>query len=163
MFEHHRKSPWFGEKYDPAPEFQAMRMRVRKSGWRGRMDAFVSDLEAGKFDPDFSEPTVDTTKEAANGDSAANGTKDGEGAEDKPTADDDMQFNIEAEEDVGGEDASRNAQNKNKPGANRGEEIAVPPEGNQVMIRTIPPDIGRAKLEDVSTSPVFTLWWPASY
>jgi hypothetical protein len=35
---------------------------------------------------------------------------------------------------------------------NRGEEISVPPEGNQVMIRTIPPDIGRVKLEEVSVS-----------
>jgi hypothetical protein len=28
----------------------------------------------------------------------------------------------------------------------------VMPEGNQVMIRTIPPDIGRVKLEDVSVA-----------
>ena len=33
---------------------------------------------------------------------------------------------------------------------NRGEEISVDCEGNQVMIRTIPPDIGRVKLEEVS-------------
>ena len=150
MFDHHRKSPWFAEKYDPAPEFQAMRTRVRKEGWKGRMDAFVLDLESGKFDPDFSEP-AESTKE--NGDSsAANGATAENAGEDKPSAqaaEDDMQFNVEAEEDATGEDTTRAAQNRSKSGSNRGEEIAVPPEGNQVMIRTIPPDIGRAKLEEV--------------
>ena len=155
MFEHHRKSPWFAEKYDPAPEFQAMRTRVRKTGWRGRMDTFIMDLESGKFDPDLSEPVADTvSKENANGESGAtNGVKAEPEGEEKPPAqaagDDDMQFNMEAEED-GGEDAKGTAANKNRGGANRGEEVAVPPEGNQVMIRTIPPDIGRAKLEEVS-------------
>ena len=157
MFDHHRKSPWFAEKYDPAPELQAMRTRVRKIGWKGRMDAFILDLESGKYDPDLSEPvpeSTSSTKENANGDSAATNGAGGESApteETKPnaTGDDDMQFNVEPEEDAGGDDASRNAADKNKRFTNRGEEVAVPPEGNQVMIRTIPPDIGRAKLEEV--------------
>ncbi|RPD66715.1 hypothetical protein L226DRAFT_529121 [Lentinus tigrinus ALCF2SS1-7] len=162
MFDHHRKSPWFAEKYDPAPEFQAMRTRVRKSGWKGRMDAFIMDLESGKFDPDLSEPVPEPTKENVNGDSAAT---NGAGGETNPTAeetkpsvggDEDMQFNVEAEDEAGGDDTNRNASDKNKRGANRGEEIAVPPEGNQVMIRTIPPDIGRAKLEEsISKLPGF--------
>lgn len=158
MFDHHRKSPWFAEKYDPAPEFQAMRTRVRRSGWKGRMDAFILDLESGKFDPDLSEPVPEPTKENANGDSAATNGAGGETnaatEETKPSAtgDDDMQFNVEAEDEAGGEDANRNTSDKNKRGTNRGEEIAVPPEGNQVMIRTIPPDIGRAKLEEVSAN-----------
>ena len=159
MFDHHRKSPWFAEKYDPAPEFQAMRTRVRKGGWKGRMDAFIMDLESGKFDPDLSEPVPESTsptKENANGDAAATNGNGGEGSsateEVKPSvaADDDMQFNVEAEEDTGGDETNRASSDKNKRGANRGEEVAVPPEGNQVMIRTIPPDIGRAKLEEVS-------------
>ena len=77
MFDHHRKSPWFAEKYDPTPELQAMRMRVRKSGWRGRMDTFILDLESGKFDPDLSEPVTDTvSKKNADGESGAtNGVK----------------------------------------------------------------------------------------
>ena len=105
MFEHHRKSPWFAEKYDPAPEFQALRTRVRKVGWRGRMDAFVMDLESGKFDPDLTEAATDGGKEHLNGESsAANGVKtEAESAEEKPTGgDDDMQFNVEGEEDAGG-------------------------------------------------------------
>ncbi|RDX53607.1 hypothetical protein OH76DRAFT_1398727 [Lentinus brumalis] len=162
MFDHHRKSPWFAEKYDPAPEFQAMRTRVRKSGWKGRMDAFILDLESGKFDPDLSEPVPEPTKENANGDSAATNGAGGEtnaaAEETKPpvAGDDDMQFNVEAEDDAGGDEANRNASDKNKRGANRGEEFAVPPEGNQVMIRTIPPDIGRAKLEEsISKLPGF--------
>ncbi|KAM5534897.1 hypothetical protein V8D89_011452 [Ganoderma adspersum] len=158
MFDHHRKSPWFAEKYDPAAEFQAMRTRVRKLGWKGRMDAFIVDLESGTFDPDLSEPVPESTRENANGDSSAtNGAGADASVDDiKPSGDDDMQFNVEPEEDAGGDDATRSGGNKNKGGANRGEEVAVPPEGNQVMIRTIPPDIGRAKLEEfVSKIPGF--------
>ena len=159
MFDHHRKSPWFAEKYDPAPELQAMRTRVRKIGWKGRMDAFILDLESGKYDPDLSEPvpeSTSSTKENANGDSSATNGAGGDANVDdaKPTGDDDMQFNVEPEEDAGGDDQNRAGGNKNKAGANRGEEVAVPPEGNQVMIRTIPPDIGRVKLEEVSASPI---------
>ncbi|KAI0663173.1 hypothetical protein C8Q70DRAFT_908268 [Cubamyces menziesii] len=166
MFDHHRKSPWFAEKYDPAPEFQAMRTRVRKIGWRGRMDAFVLDLESGKFDPDFSEPAPESAsaKENANGDATTNGASGevnaGTTEEAKPVApnagEDEMQFNVEPEEDAGDNDGNRGTDRNKRPPANRGEEVAVPPEGNQVMIRTIPPDIGRAKLEEfISKLPGF--------
>ncbi|KAI0771991.1 hypothetical protein BD413DRAFT_604124 [Trametes elegans] len=161
MFEHHRKSPWFAEKYDPAPEFEAMRTRVRKTGWRGRMDAFIHDLESGKFDPDMSEPAPEaaSTKENANGETAAaNGSSGDTNAAPSATEDakpavstageEDMQFNAENEDDANDNDANRGSGRDKRPAANRGEEVAVPPEGNQVMIRTIPPDIGRAKLEE---------------
>ncbi|KAI0356500.1 hypothetical protein OH77DRAFT_1423431 [Trametes cingulata] len=167
MFEHHRKSPWFAEKYDPAPEFQALRTRVRKIGWRGRMDAFLMDLESGKFDPDFSAPAPENTsptKENANGESSVTNGAGGDAAAtpaeaSKPTAaggEEDMQFNVEAEEDAGDNDANRGGDRSRRPPANRGEEVEVPPEGNQVMIRTIPPDIGRVKLEEfISKLPGF--------
>ncbi|KAI0677002.1 hypothetical protein C8Q78DRAFT_960315 [Trametes maxima] len=154
MFEHHRKSPWFAEKYDPSPDLQAMRTRVRKIGWRGNMDTFILDLESGKFDPDLSEPAPEVVSKDTNGEpSAPNGTSGDAAAEDvKPTpaagGDEDAQFNADAEEDAGDNDANRGANKTKTPAANRGEEVAVPPEGNQVMIRTIPPDIGRAKLEE---------------
>lgn len=155
MFDHHRKSPWFAEKYDPVPELQNLRTRVRKEGWKGRMNAFLHDLELGKFDPDLNEHEVEPSSpmkdSVHNGDGMeANGSAV---AESKPSGDDDMQFNAEADEDVVDQDNNRPdtngkafADNKRN---NRGEEISVPPEGNQVMIRTIPPDIGRIKLEEV--------------
>lgn len=162
MFKHHRKSPWFAEKYDPAPEFAALRARVRRVGWRGRMDNFLTDLDTGKFDPDFHEPEPEAAspvkESTANGDSALNGTDTSAQADEdvKPTGngEDDMQFNVEAEDEAGDQDAGRTDTNgrsgfDNKRN-NRGEEISVQPEGNQVMIRTIPPDIGRVKLEEVS-------------
>lgn len=159
MFEHHRKSPWFAEKYDPAPEFQQLRMRVRKEGWKGRIDAFLLDLESGKFDPDLNESdSSETTSQVKEG--AANGNPPStEESKPAPTtsADDDMQFNMEVEDDGGDNEAGANrAEANGKPFVDadpkrpsRGEEISVPPEGNQVMIRTIPPDIGRVKLEEV--------------
>lgn len=176
MFEHHRKSPWFAEKYDPSPEYLQLRARVRKVAWKGRIDSFVLDLEAGKFDPDLSqpEPEADSSKEAGtNGDSAppTSDTAVGDSAmapseETKPnvggSGDDDMQFNVEQEDDGVDQDAGRNElngsgkqpsdQNDSKRSIGRGEEVAIPPEGNQIMIRTIPPDIGRVKLEEVRYS-----------
>ncbi|KAI6128407.1 hypothetical protein EDD16DRAFT_1548420 [Pisolithus croceorrhizus] len=145
MFDHHRKSPWFAEKYDPSPEFVALRRRVRKEGWRGKLDAFLHDLEAGKYDPDLneSESELPVTKES----NTSGGPGDGTAPEEaKNAADDDMQFNMDAEEDAAAEVNGRVFVD-NKRG-NRGEEISVLPEGNQVMIRTIPPDIGRFKLEE---------------
>jgi hypothetical protein len=139
MFDHHKKSPWFAEKYDPSPEFAALRTRVRKEGWKGRLNNFLLDLEAGKFDPDTNEPrdepetSVNAPEPAASGEDV------------KPQVDDDMQFNMD-----GDEEGANGKGPSNKKQENRGDELAVPAEGNQVMIRTIPPDIGRVKLEEVS-------------
>ncbi|CAL1701519.1 unnamed protein product [Somion occarium] len=164
MFDHHRKSPWFAEKYDPAPEFADLRTRVRRVGWRGRMDTFLLDLEAGKFDPDLNppepepEPASPMKELAANGENATNGTEGGTTStipaeEPKATpaaADEEMQFNVEAEDEPD-QDANRGGGSKQTDDTRRakvGDEVSVPPEGNQVMIRTIPPDIGRVKLEE---------------
>lgn len=155
MFDHHRKSPWFAEKYDPAPEFLALRHRVRKDGWKGRLNIFIQDLELGKFDPDLNELESEPAFGAQHKDSAVSGDV-GEivvsTEEVKIAADDDMQFAMDAEEDTGEHDANRVENGKvatEHKRNNRGEEISIPPEGNQVMIRTIPPDIGRFKLEEV--------------
>lgn len=126
-------------------------MRVRKEGWKGRINTFLHDLESGKFDPDLRESEAEPSspvKETSNGDAAV--------AEDTkaiPNADDDMPFNVDADDDAADHDTNRHDVN-GKPGndnrrSNRGDEVSVPAEGNQVMIRTIPPDIGRVKLEEV--------------
>lgn len=171
MFDHHRKSPWFAEKYDPAPELANLRARVRKEGLRGRLEAFLVDLETGKFDPDVhdaqpeaassppkeevkdenEQPEVEHAEQPA-GESAAEGP---DSAQDAKPGDDSMQFNMDAgdEGQEGGDAepnrAEANGHQSNQGRAPRGEEVTVDPEGNQVMIRTIPPDIGRVKLEQV--------------
>ena len=155
MFEHHRKSPWFAEKYDPSLEFVKLRERLRREGWRGRINAFVSDLEQGKYDPGHDEAEPDTvSKEPApngafgeNPDSAIGPA----GAEDVPNVGDDEIPGDEEDgnENEGGKSTANGRNPKNTRSDNRGEEFAVMPEGNQVMIRTIPPDIGRLKLEEV--------------
>ncbi|EIN10253.1 hypothetical protein PUNSTDRAFT_84168 [Punctularia strigosozonata HHB-11173 SS5] len=171
MFDHHRKSPWFAEKYDPAPEYANMRMRVRKVGWKGRMTAFLADLDAGKFDPAFTEPEPEPatspvketpTPAPAPAESTANGngsaavkTEDeaaAPGGEEVKNEQEDVQL-----EDAAGEDDPSKAEANGKGPVdkrilNRGEEVTAVTEGNQVMIRTIPPDIGRAKLEDAIAS-----------
>lgn len=122
----------------------------------------MHDLEGGKFDPDFNEPTTDAEptspiKEEANGDGETNGHSIvAPTAEDtKAGVGDDETFQMDAEEEGGDADTSRVEANgkssfkTERNGAARGEEVSVAPEGNQVMIRTIPPDIGRVKLEEV--------------
>ena len=142
MFNHHRKSPWFAEKYEPTPEYELLRARVRKEGWKGRMNTFLLDLEAGKFDPDAREPEADAPSPAKDTNGDSHEAEDG-----KAHGDDDMPFNAEPEDDERNDANGKQSSDKQQNG--RGEEIAVPPEGNQVMIRTIPPDIGRVKLEEV--------------
>ncbi|KAK0467917.1 uncharacterized protein EV420DRAFT_1501935 [Desarmillaria tabescens] len=154
MFEHHRKSPWFAEKYDPSPPYQMLRARIRKEGWRGRLVTFLHELESGKFDPDLNEnePKSPVKDVPANGES-----KDSNVAtESKADGDDELQFNpdidfdplldLDISRDLNGKSDNKRS---NKRDWDRGEEIAVRPEGNQIMIRTIPPDIGRIKLEEV--------------
>jgi hypothetical protein len=161
MFEHHRKSPWFAEKYDPSPEFIELRRRLRKEGWKGRIDLFLNELDAGTYDPDFNQTDSATEapakEEIGNGDGTPTGEEKADGASEskedpKITGDDDMQF--EAEDDQNEPEASRADTGKasdSRRGKDdgRGEEVAVMPETNTVMIRTIPPDIGRIKLEQV--------------
>ena len=77
------------------------------------MDNFLTDLDTGKFDPDFHEPEPEAAspvkESSANGVSALNGTDTSAQADEdvKPTGngEDDMQFNVEAEdEEEDGED-----------------------------------------------------------
>lgn len=161
MFDHHRKSPWFAEKYEPSPEFAQLRARVRKVGWRGRVDSFLMDLEAGKYDPDLNDPESEASspvKETpAPGETSTNGADvaaaqtPSEETKANVTADDEMQFNVEPEDEGGDNEANRDTNGRASVDPRRakgGEEVSVQPEGNQVLIRTIPPDIGRMKLEE---------------
>ncbi|KAH8106075.1 hypothetical protein BXZ70DRAFT_1037538 [Cristinia sonorae] len=158
MFDYHRKSPWFAEKYDPSPQFVNLRARVRKVGWRGKIDAFVEDLDAGKFDPDLreteqeQEPTSPMKNPGTNGADVSQAGIAETSEEVKPiNGDDEMQFGAEPEDDPNDPDGNRGDTGNRPSDTKRGkfnEELAVEPEGNQVMIRTIPPDIGRVKLEN---------------
>ncbi len=51
MFDFHKNSPWFAEKYNPSEEFASLRLRVRKQGWKGRLSQSMLELEEGKYDP----------------------------------------------------------------------------------------------------------------
>ena len=164
MFEHHRKSPWFAEKYDPAPESVRLRERLRREGWKGKINPFISELEQGKHDPgqgdaESDSATKDPASNGAFGENPDSAMGPG-GAEDVPNAADDE---IPGDEEDGGEnEGGKSTTNgrgaRNNKGDNRGEEYSVMPDGNQVMIRTIPPDIGRLKLEEVGlVSPALLL------
>lgn len=176
MFEHHKKSPWFAEKYDPSPEYVNLRKRVRKEGWKGRLNAFLFDLESGRFDPDFQEHIPAEAPPSPVKENATVKKDDIPKKEEKdvkpedadsdmapavPVADDSMKMDEEVnlgnddegDENDGGKSNGRARQDGREK--NRGEEISVHSEGHQVMIRTIPPDIGRVKLETVGVC-IFT-------
>lgn len=154
MFDHHKKSPWFAEKYDPSDFYVNLRRRVRKEGWKGRANQFLLELEEGRHDPqivvgddstaipaDVPSPkqTVDQKPEPAK-------VEDRSGA-----TDEDITFGIDAEDEPDNENKLENGSKttfdtKTSP---RNDEISVMPDGNEILIRTIPPDIGRVKLEEV--------------
>ncbi len=152
MFEHHRKSPWFAEKYDPSPPYQMLRARIRKEGWRSRLVTFLHELESGKFDSDLneSEPKSPVKDAPANGEpkdsNGATESKVDDELQTNPDVDFDPFLDLDLSRDLNGKSDNKRS---NKRDWDRGEEIAVRPEGNQIMIRTIPPDIGRIKLEEV--------------
>jgi len=157
MFDHHRKSPWFAEKYDPSAQYAYLRKRVRKEGWRGRLNTFLENLDAGLFDApgNLYQPSspakqsVALKKEETKDDQEALPDQDGLAPVDEAMkVDEDVIVEVEEEGDK--LDANgKVVENGKKDSRDRGEEVSVAPEGHQVMIRTIPPDIGRVKLETV--------------
>jgi SERRATE/Ars2, N-terminal domain len=157
MFDHHRKSPWFAEKYDPSAQYAYLRKRVRKEGWRGRLNIFLENLDAGMFDlqpgdlyqPASAKQSMTIKKEEPKDDQEVLADHDGLAPVDESMkVDDDVV--VEVEDDGDKLDANgKGTENGRKDSRDRGEEVSVAPEGHQVMIRTIPPDIGRVKLETV--------------
>ena len=120
------------------------------------MAQFLNDLENGKFDREGD------ANEAEGHDRERESPKEGSTAPEGRAADEpesptkpeeDFGTGLENEEEAADNagdvknDANGKASYDSKP---EKDEVSVLPEGNQVMIRTIPPDIGRVKLETVS-------------
>ena len=110
------------------------------------MDLFISELESGLHDP-----SADAPANTAAGPSPTRETAQPSSDEVKP-GDEDIAFGMDADDEAADGDTKQDTNGKandaNTP--TRGaDEVAVKPEGNQVMIRTIPPDIGRVKIEEV--------------
>ena len=155
MFNYHKASPWFNEKYNPAEPYVNLRLRVRKEGWTGRISNFTHQLDEGLHDPVLEQPEKSIPEHSP---SSPNGDHEiPSGEEVKP----DEAAEGEDEAPSGDSNVQPNGHSNGKKTAGpepdsfrfklRDDEISVLPEGNQVLIRTIPPDIGRVKLERVST------------
>ncbi|KAF8338984.1 uncharacterized protein EI90DRAFT_3039954 [Cantharellus anzutake] len=150
MFQYHKAFPWFNEKYNPSLPFVNLRRRVRREGWSGRIGKFIRELEEGKHDPAL-EPNKDDEKvidsltaNPSNGDMEMPSAEEAKGDEAAEAADEDLPIAESAIEPNGN---GKRAESPPGGGKTRDEEISVMPEGNQVLIRTIPPDIGRVKIE----------------
>ena len=118
-----------------------LRTRVRREGWKGRTEQFLKDLEDGKFDPK-PEPDPSVKEEAL----PAGDEKPPVNLEDMDAVDEDVPEN--------GPDSPTKSESNGKALPQHGrqpreDDVLVTPEGNQIAIRTIPPDIGRQKIEEV--------------
>ena len=131
MFEYHRRLAWFIEKYDPAERHEDLRARVRKEGLNGTIDQFILELEAGKHDPG------QTPSQAMDTDDTAPTTQETQDEDDTMGEEEPTKQNIKS--------TNGHPTRPVNPG-----EISIMPSGPQLMIRTIPPDIGRIKLEQVN-------------
>ena len=130
------------------------------------MNTFLENLDAGLFDPqsgNLYQPSSPTKQSVT--------LKKEETKEDQELPDHDglapvdesMKIDedviVDVEEDGDKLDANgKSLENGKRDNRDRGEEVSVAPEGHQIMIRTIPPDIGRVKLETVGVR-VFCCWF----
>ncbi|KAG8963969.1 hypothetical protein FRC03_002400 [Tulasnella sp. 419] len=153
LFDHHRHSPWFVERYDLSPHFVELRARVRATGWNGRIDRFNEELEQGNFDPVLkldAVPVPDATGGATSDNAADNVDVEMSGIpNDDSRPEDDMDIVMYDQDPSGDAIGNGKTSDKQQSQSATPEEVSVMPEGNQIMIRTIPPDIGRAKIEEV--------------
>ncbi|KAG8720292.1 hypothetical protein FRC08_000652 [Ceratobasidium sp. 394] len=153
LFNAHKGQVWFIERYDPAPEYIALRDRIKVEGRKGRAARFLQELEEGKYDPVVEEPAALATTEPK---PAASPHAE---AGNDPANEHELDFDNENEDEGNPKQAAEpneNGKPKEGPQGGRDEECSMETEGNQVMVRTLPPDIGRVKLEQaLSTIPGF--------
>jgi len=65
FFEKNRTRAWFREKYEPSPEFEELRLRLKKKGREGKVERFISRLQAGDLDIihyDYTSPSAPNKK-----------------------------------------------------------------------------------------------------
>ncbi|EJU06075.1 hypothetical protein DACRYDRAFT_19390 [Dacryopinax primogenitus] len=160
VFNFHKASSWFIERYDPSPEYVSQRARIRLEGWTGKPEAFLHDLEEGKWDPEVTLEPPAAPEEAAE-------HKHGNGVKDE---NEDVAMESEHPAKAEGEDLvspMKEEAGEEKPDAaetngavdRRPKDVKarippelsvdVQPDGNQLLIRTIPPALPRAKIEEV--------------
>ncbi|CCO28219.1 hypothetical protein BN14_02212 [Rhizoctonia solani AG-1 IB] len=146
LFNAHKSQVWFIERYDPAQEYLTLRDRIKAEGRKGRTSRFVQELEEGKYDPTLEDPTTEATEAKPAGSPRTEGVD---------TNDNEMDFDNDNDEEGNSKptaEPTENGKAKEGPQGGRDVECSMETEGNQVMIRTLPPDIGRVKLELVSFS-----------
>ncbi|KEP52913.1 RNA recognition motif protein [Rhizoctonia solani 123E] len=150
LFNAHKSQVWFIERYDPATEHVTLRDRIKAEGRKGRTARFVQELEEGKYDPVMEDPTTATTEDKPEGSPRAEG---------RAESTNELDFDIENDDEGNSKptaEVTENGKAKEGPQGGRDVECSMETEGNQVMIRTLPPDIGRVKLEQaLNTIPGF--------
>jgi hypothetical protein len=178
MFRYHIKFPWFNEKYNPALPFVNLRRRVRREGWDGLINKFIQELRDGRYDPatELEATFMKDSKPVPYHGAMFTRSEDevlignGDEKDEHGNDRDDAEFTSSVQNGENGDDATvdpittvgdvpntetsekPDLRNKTQPSTKdhqKEDEVMVEPDGNQVLIRTIPPDIGRVKLEKV--------------
>ncbi|KAF8759618.1 hypothetical protein RHS01_01713 [Rhizoctonia solani] len=140
LFNAHKSQVWFIERYDPQRNMVPCVTESRR-GPKGRTARFVQELEEGKYDPVVEDPTTVTTEPKPASSPRAEGVD---------TNDNELDFDHDNDDEGNPKpatEATENGKVKEGPQGGRDVECSMETEGNQVMIRTLPPDIGRVKLE----------------
>ena len=122
---------------------------MRKTGWEGAIDKWISELEEGKHDPVPDPATAAIARSSpipipANGNSIAAASTSRETNDNPPKSgpsETPKREDQEERDEESGDERERGPQD--------GDEIIIPQKGHQIMIKTIPPDIGRLRLEPV--------------
>lgn len=139
---------------------------MKREGWNGLSSRFLRELEEGKHDPPVTAPKPPSNSLAPDTeDETRAGSPGGGDIEMKTGGDEKMEGSAAGDEsarDIGSASPDKSVTNGGagrrpegedangaKPSILRDDEVSVEPEGNQVLIRTLPPDIGRVKLERV--------------
>lgn len=137
---------------------------MKREGWKGLSSRFLRELEEGKHDPSVTvpkPPEAEGEARAATPSAVEGGDVDMKVAgSSSPARPEESVAGDEPPAENGAASPSKSVTNGangkksegedgSKPTILRDDEVSVDPEGNQVLIRTLPPDIGRVKLERV--------------
>ncbi|KAN0062430.1 hypothetical protein ACQY0O_005317 [Thecaphora frezii] len=152
FFEQRKDDVWFKEKYSAAEEYASARQKRRRAGRAGRKEAWLDELASGKLDGvSFDLRSADSSS-SASGAPAVTSKDDDE--DESRVADAHDEADPERDEHPHRRHSESVRQGENvltsrygEPEAISGEQVAIPVTEYQILVKSFPPDISRAKLE----------------
>ncbi|KAM0745655.1 hypothetical protein T439DRAFT_330469 [Meredithblackwellia eburnea MCA 4105] len=141
FFDEMKEAIWFKERYDPAPDFEEQRKKRKEKGREGKLDAFLEELESGKFEHLSFDGPAYVKKKKGEGE---NGSPVKAGGDVEMKSVDDTESKPAAAEGANGDSLKKG---EGSPDESNGVNVKLKAAENQLLIKTIPPDISRKDLE----------------